>query len=104
MAIIENPFYAVMNEPNSTVQRLIRKLNLMDVVDDQLGSGKLDLIIQLPYIVRSEARKKQAEDRRAEIERQLAGSTATSPSPCFTGSSPTPAAASWWSRPPTACR
>ena len=74
VAIIENPFYAVMNEPNSTVQRLIRKLNLMDVVDDQLGSGKLDLIIQLPYIVRSEARKKQAEDRRAEIERQLAGS------------------------------
>ena len=63
-----------MNEPNGTVQRLIRKLNLMDVVDDQLGSGKLDLIIQLPYIVRSEARKKQAEDRRAEIERQLAGS------------------------------
>ena len=74
VAIIENPFYAVMNEPNGTVQRLIRKLNLMDVVDDQLGSGKLDLIIQLPYIVRSEARKKQAEDRRAEIERQLAGS------------------------------
>ena len=74
VAIIENPFYAVMNEPNSTVQRLIRKLNLMDVVDDQLGSGKLDLIIQLPYIVKSEARKKQAEDRRAEIERQLAGS------------------------------
>lgn len=74
VAIIENPFYAVMNEPNSTVQRLIRKLNLMDVIDDQLGSGKLDLIIQLPYIVKSEARKKQAEDRRAEIERQLAGS------------------------------
>lgn len=74
VAIIENPFYAVMNEPNSTVQRLIRKLNLMDVVDDQLGSSKLDLIIQLPYIVRSEARKKQAEDRRAEIERQLAES------------------------------
>ena len=74
VAIIENPFYAVMNEPNSTVQRLIRKLNLMDVVDDQLGNGKLDLIIQLPYIVKSEARKKQAEDRRAEIERQLAGS------------------------------
>ena len=74
VAIIENPFYAVMNEPNGTIQRLIRKLNLMDVVDEQVGSGKLDLIIQLPYVVKSEARKKQANDRRAEIEQQLAGS------------------------------
>ena len=74
VALIENPFYAVMNEPNGTIQRLVRKLNLMDVVDDQLGSEKLDLIIQLPYVVRNEIQKKRADDRRAEIERQLTGS------------------------------
>lgn len=74
VAIIENPLYAVMNEPNSTVKRLIRKLNLLDVIDEQSGSGKLDLIIQLPYVIKSEARRKQAEDRRREIEQQLAGS------------------------------
>lgn len=74
VAIIENPLYAVMNEPNSTVQRLVRKLNLLDVIDEQSGSGKLDLIIQLPYVIKSEARRKQAEDRRREIEQQLAGS------------------------------
>lgn len=74
VALIENPFYAVMNEPNGTVQRLIRKLNLMDVIDEQLGSGKLDLIIQLPYVVKSEARRQQALKRREEVEQQLAGS------------------------------
>lgn len=74
VAIIENPFYAVMNEPNSTLQRLIRKLNLLDVVDEQSASGKLDLIIQLPYVIKTEARKKQAEQRRKDIENQLAGS------------------------------
>lgn len=74
VAIIENPFYAVMNEPNSTMQRLIRKLNLLDTVDEQAGSGKLDLIIQLPYVVKSEARRQQAERRRHEIEEQLAES------------------------------
>lgn len=74
VALIENPFYAVMNEPNGTVQRLIRKLNLMDVIDEQLGSGKLDLIIQLPYVVKSEARRQQALKRREEVEKQLAGS------------------------------
>lgn len=73
-AIIENPFYSVMNEPNSTMQRLIRKLNLLDVIDEQSGSGKLDLIIQLPYIIKTDARRKQAEDRRKDIETQLAGS------------------------------
>lgn len=73
-AIIENPFYTIMNEPNSTLQRLIRKLNLLDVIDEQSGAGKLDLIIQLPYVVKSETRRKQAEDRRKDIERQLAGS------------------------------
>ena len=67
VALIENPFYAVMNEPNGTVQRLIRKLNLMDVIDEQLGSGKLDLIIQLPYVVKSEARRQQALKRREEV-------------------------------------
>lgn len=72
-AIIENPFYAVMNEPNSTLQRLIRKLNLLDVVDEQSSSGKLDLIIQLPYTIKSDLRKKQAEDRRKDIEMQLTG-------------------------------
>ena len=74
VAIIENPLYAIMNEPNSTLQRLIRKLNLLDSIDEQSGSGKLDLIIQLPYIIKSEARKKQANERRQEIEKQLAGS------------------------------
>lgn len=74
VAIIENPLFAVVNEPNSTMQRLIRKLNLMDVVDDNNGSGKLDLIIQLPYVIKSEARRQQAEKRRKDIEDQLAGS------------------------------
>lgn len=74
VAIIENPFYAVMNEPNSTLQRLMRKLSLLDVVDEQTSSGKLDLIIQLPYIIKSDARRKQAEDRRKDIEMQLASS------------------------------
>ena len=73
-AIIENPLYAVMNEPNSTLQRLMRKLVLLDSVDEQTSSGKLDLIIQLPYVIKSQARKNQANDRREEIERQLAGS------------------------------
>lgn len=74
VAIVENPFYAVMNEPNGTIQRLMRKLNLMDVIDEQVGSGKLDLIIQLPYIVKSDARRKQAMERRQEIQDQLAES------------------------------
>ncbi len=74
VAIIENPLYAVMNEPNSTMQRLIRKLNLLDIVDEQNSSGKLDLIIQLPYVVKTEARRRQAENRRKEIEDQLRGS------------------------------
>ena len=74
VAIVENPLYAVMNEPNSTLQRLIRKLNLLDAIDEQSGSGKLDLIIQLPYIVKSPARKAQAEERRKDIENQLKGS------------------------------
>lgn len=74
VAIIENPLYAVINERNSTMQRLIRKLNLLDAIDEQSGAGKLDLIIQLPYTIKSEARRKQAEDRRKDIERQLAGS------------------------------
>ena len=74
IAIIENPLYAVINEPNSTMQRLIRKLNLLDVIDEQSGSGKLDLIIQLPYIIKTESRRKQAEERRKDIERQLSGS------------------------------
>lgn len=74
VAIIENPLYAVINEPNSTMQRLIRKLNLLDVVDEQSSSGKLDLIIQLPYTLKSESRKKQAENRRQDIVDQLAGS------------------------------
>lgn len=73
VCIIENPFYSVMNEPNSTMQRLIRKLNLLDAIDEQSGSGKLDLIIQLPYIIKSEARKKQAEERKKAIEEQLRG-------------------------------
>lgn len=74
MAIIENPLYAVINEPNSTMQRLIRKLNLLDVIDEQSGSGKLDLIIQLPYVIKTEARRQQAENRRKDIESQLSGS------------------------------
>lgn len=73
-SIVENPLYAIMNEPNSTLQRLIRKLNLLDVIDEQSGSGKLDLIIQLPYIVKTEARRMQAEERRKNIEMQLANS------------------------------
>ena len=72
VAIVENPFYSVMNEPNSTLQRLIRKLSLLDSVDEAAGSGKLDLIIQLPYVVKSEARRKQADQRRTDIEDQLA--------------------------------
>ena len=71
---MENPLYAVINEPNSTMQRLVRKLNLLDLIDEQSGSGKLDLIIQLPYVIKSPARKKQAEDRRKDIEEQLTGS------------------------------
>lgn len=74
VAIVENPLYAVINERNSTMQRLIRKLNLLDAIDEQSGAGKLDLIIQLPYTIKSEARRKQAEDRRKDIENQLAGS------------------------------
>lgn len=74
IAIIENPLSAIMNEPNSTLQRLVHKLGLLDVIDEQSGSGKLDLIIQLPYVIKTEARRKQAEDRRADIESQLKGS------------------------------
>ena len=74
VAIIENPLYAVMNEPNSTLQRLIRKLNLLDIIDEQSSSGKLDIIIQLPYVIKTEARRKQAESRRKDIEMQLSGS------------------------------
>ena len=73
-SIIENPLFAVMNEPNSTMQRLIRKLNILDAIDEQSGSGKLDLIIQLPYVIKSQARKEQAEQRRRDIEQQLSGS------------------------------
>lgn len=74
IAIVENPFYVIMNEPNSTLQRLIRKLGLLDAIDEQSGAGKLDLIIQLPYVIKSEARRQQAEARRKDIEMQLAGS------------------------------
>lgn len=74
VGIIENPLYAVINEPSSTMQRLIRKLNLLDAIDEQSGSGKLDLIIQLPYVIKSEARRQQAENRRRDIESQLSGS------------------------------
>lgn len=73
VAIVENPLYAVVNEPNSTMQRLIRKLNLLDVIDEQSGSGKLDLIIQLPYVIKTEARRQQTENRRKDIEAQLSG-------------------------------
>lgn len=74
VAIIENPLYAVINEPNSTMQRLIRKLSLLDVTDEQTASGKLDLIIQLPYVIKTQSKRDEAERRRKEIERQLAGS------------------------------
>lgn len=74
VAIIENPFYAVMNEPNSTLKRLIEKLNILDAIDKQSGSGKLDMIVQLPYTIRSQARRDQAETRRKDIESQLTGS------------------------------
>jgi len=74
VAIVENPLYAVMNEPNSTLQRLLNKLNLLDAVDDASASGKLDLIIQLPYVIKSEARRQAAEQRRQDIEFQLKGS------------------------------
>ena len=74
VAIVENPLYPIMNEPNSTMQRLIRKLALLDVVDEQTSSGKLDLIIQLPYVIRTPAKREQAENRRRDIENQLAGS------------------------------
>lgn len=73
-AIVENPFYSVMNEPSSTLQRLIRKLNILDAVDEASGSGKLDLIIQLPYVIKSQARKDEAEKRAKDIEMQLKGS------------------------------
>ena len=73
VAIVENPLYAVMNEPNSTLQRLIRKLNLLDAIDEQSGSGKLDLIIQLPYVIKSEQRRQQADARRSDIIDQLKG-------------------------------
>lgn len=73
-AIMENPFYSVMNEKNSVVKRLIHKLNLLDAIDEQSGSGKLDLIIQLPYVIKSDTRKAQAEQRRSDIEKQLSGS------------------------------
>lgn len=74
VGIVENPLFAVINEPNSTMQRLVRKLALLDQIDEQSGSGKLDLIIQLPYVIKTEARRNQAEDRRKDIERQLSGS------------------------------
>lgn len=74
VAIVENPLYAIINEPNSTMQRLIRKLSLLDAVDEQSGSGKLDMIIQLPYVIKTDARREQAERRRQDIETQLSGS------------------------------
>jgi hypothetical protein len=74
VAIVENPFYAIMNETNSTLKRLIRKLNLLDSIDEQSGSGKLDLLIQLPYVIKSAARKEAADLRRTEIESQLTNS------------------------------
>lgn len=73
VAIVENPLYAIINEPNSTMQRLIRKLNILDAIDEQSGSGKLDLIIQLPYVIKTESRQQQAEKRRKDIEEQLKG-------------------------------
>lgn len=74
VGIIENPLYAVVNEPNSTLKRLVRKLNILDAIDEQSGSGKLDLIIQLPYVIKTESRRQQAEGRRKDIEEQLSGS------------------------------
>ena len=74
VAIVENPLFSIMNEPNSTMQRLVRKLNLLDAIDEQSSSGKLDLIIQLPYVIRTDIKRQQAEDRRKEIEKQLASS------------------------------
>lgn len=74
VALIENPFYSVMNAPNSTMQQLVRKLALLDVVDEQAGSGKLDMIIQLPYVIKTDARRKQVNERREEIEKQLSDS------------------------------
>lgn len=74
VGIVENPLYAVINEPNSTMQRLIRKLSLLDVTDEQTASGKMDLIIQLPYVIKTEARRREAEKRRKEIENQLVSS------------------------------
>lgn len=74
VAIVENPFYSVMNEPNSTLQRLSRKLALLDSIDEQTSAGKLDLIIQLPYVIKTEARRQEAEKRRKDIENQLSGS------------------------------
>jgi len=74
VAIVENPFYAIMNEPSSTLKRLIRKLAILDAIDEQSGAGKLDLIIQLPYVIKTEARRQQAENRRKDIEMQLSGS------------------------------
>lgn len=74
VCIVENPLYAVINEPNSVMQRLVRKLNLLDAIDEQSGSGKLDLIIQLPYVIKTDARRQQAEKRREDIEKQLSGS------------------------------
>ena len=74
VAIIENPLYSIVNSPNSTLQRLIRKLNILDAIDEQSGSGKLDLIVQLPYIIKTDARRQQAKERRKDIEEQLAGS------------------------------
>lgn len=73
VAIVENPLYSVINEPNSTMQRLVRKLNILDAIDEQSGAGKLDLIIQLPYVIKTDARKEQAEKRRKDIEEQLKG-------------------------------
>lgn len=73
VAIVENPFYSVMNEPNSTLRRLIRKLNLLDYIDEQSGSGKLDMIVQLPYTIRGDVQRKRAEERRLDLERQLTG-------------------------------
>ena len=74
-AIVENPFYAIMNEPNSTLQRLIRKLNILDYIDEQSSSGKLDLIIQLPYSVKTPLRRELANSRKQDLEEQLTGST-----------------------------
>lgn len=74
VAIIENPLYTIMNEPNSTMQRLIHKLSLLDIIDEESSSGKMDLIIQLPYIIKNETKRSQAEERRKQIEDQLRGS------------------------------